>query len=137
MSNETIQAIQLGSSVLGVILIIFALKKWENYRNKRDFINKKKVQLQLHTIDELLAIAEEEKSLLLRNIEKGLPFLERARAQVKTLEEDTAHISAGLVPPVFNLDDSESLKNSIVQRRNDQYACIKNRNATQAFSNWS
>jgi hypothetical protein len=137
MPDQVVAAIQVVLSFLGIVFIIISLKKWRDYKTKTDFIKKKKKQLQLHSIDELMRFLDDEKSLLLGKIEKGIPFLDQIKAQVKVLEGETAHISAGLVPPVFNIVDSEALKDSVIAHRNDQYKLIKNRKATQALTSWT
>jgi hypothetical protein len=137
MPEQVVIVIQVVLSFLGTVFIIISLKKLKDYKTKTDFIKKKKTQLQSHSIDELMRLLDDEKSLLLGKIEKGIPFLDQIKAQVKVLEGETAHISAGLVPPVFNIDDSEALKDSVIAHRNDQYKSITNRKATNALSNWS
>ena len=63
------------------------------------------------------------------NHNKLQAFLEKAK-------QKTNHINVGLVPPTFSFDDSEDLKSKIYKCRNLQYECIRNLEATIAYSDW-
>jgi len=73
---------------------------------------------------------------LKEKINKGQEFLNKAKSQNTDLKPDVKLIDLGIIPPVFDINDTEQLKQKILESRIEQEKLIHTDEAIEACSKW-
>lgn len=94
------------------------------------------IKLKNTSIDSLIASITSDIQITEQKIEDGNKHLTKLNDKIKVADAELALINAGLVPPVFSIDDDEDFKSDIRALRKEQFELIKAKKATESATNW-
>jgi len=124
---------------LGAVTLIILFLTYSTSRTNKVLISdieRKERALAEKTAEQIVVDLQQAIQEVEQKIEAGKPVYSRLQKQVSLSREQLKYIDAGLLPPTFKFDDSQSLKDKISTCLEEQYKLIKSRKATQAHSNW-
>ncbi|MDU0111745.1 DUF4041 domain-containing protein [Psychrosphaera aquimarina] len=137
MDIEIIQTIWTALFCLTLLLLIRIKSKTSQTAKLEKQIADKKASINSESIEARLERLINEQSDVRHKINIGKPTETKLKDAIKVTEDDLKMINVGLLPPVFNFDDCEMLKEAISECHVAQYDVIKQNNATVGYSDWT
>lgn len=137
--SETIETYHFAWVVLALLACTFFLFAMYTQRQSKNLfidIDKKKQALVDSPVEEIVQNLQRKSDDIENKIERGQPIYLKLKNELALKKEQLKYIDAGLYPPTFKFDDSQSLKNKIAECIERQYQVIKSGRATSAYSNW-
>ena len=127
-------------ALLTLVIIVVSwigIRLWQKHQTQKSYVKNRSLIKSTQSIDELVDELQCKIDETDTKIKNGEIILEKLMATLREANHKTKHIKVGLIPPVFNHDDSEKVKETIILYRQNQYQCIADNNATEAYTEWS
>lgn len=125
-----------GLALLACTFFSFAIYTHRKRKELIIGIDKKKQALADKPVGEIVQSLQRQADDIKDKIELGQPIYLKLRDELALKKNQLKYIDAGLFPPTFKFDDSQSLKNEIAECIERQYQIIESGRATSAYSNW-
>ncbi len=103
----------------------------------RKYINSRKKELSEKSIEEILTVINAEHIEIQAKIKNGRMIASELFQRLDEVSEQIKHINVGLIPPTFEITDSESLKQNILNARDKQFELIQRGAATDSYTDWT
>jgi len=120
-----------------ILVSLLGIRFWQKYQTQKLYIKNCSTIKLNKSIEALIAESQVKFDEVATKIKDGGYILDKLHVTLKEAKDMTKHIKVGLIPPVFNHDDSEKLKENIISYREVQYQCIVANDATEAYTQWS
>lgn len=126
-----------GLSGLAVILLVAVTRLFVSHKKQTRYVSQNNQSLDCKSIDEGLQTLKDDIEQVKNSISNGRDVYNELTGFLDESKKAVAKIKAGLIPPVFNIHDSEKLKASVNRIRDKQFDCLSQNKATRADSKWS
>ena len=124
-------------AMIGLLLLALAIRKRQAVKLLKALNDTREERLSQSSAEELITHFEAEAERVSKLLVEKSDIALRLETALKDNLLAVAKIDAGLVPPAFGHDDSESLKAKVKASRLTQYEVIKSGDATVAYSSWT
>ena len=126
----------LGLIVATLTLIAYGFFQNKKYQARLEYIRQREAILSNASVDERLSRQLKQKADFQEKQRVGRDYLGKLEKTIEPTTKQLKRIKVGLVPPIFQFDDSEDLKENIRKCREEQFECISAGLATNSFTQW-
>jgi cellulose synthase/poly-beta-1,6-N-acetylglucosamine synthase-like glycosyltransferase len=133
---DILPTIILASLVITIVFLCTSIYLLIKVRNRTKYIKKRNEELENNSIEKMVNALNEQTTELEEKVEKGSQTHHQLIKLLIKSRKTSSHINVGLSPPTFSFEDSETLKSTVQECREEQHSCIVSGDATDAYSNW-